>query len=95
MLDKIADCVSNGAFVRGAPQKRWREFDLSKLEARVEIDGAVIVRQVGGHPTKDPLLPAVDLVNDLRRSLGVRAGQFMTTGTFTGLNFAKPGQRSR
>jgi 2-keto-4-pentenoate hydratase len=93
LIERIADCVSNGAFVEGAAQRRWREFDLSKLDARLEIDGQVVVQRVGGHPAGDPLLPAVDLVNDLRHATGVRAGQIMTTGTYTGLNFAKPGQR--
>ena len=94
LIERIADCVSNGAFVAGAAQKRWREFDLAKLDARLEIDGEVLVRRVGGHPANDPLLPAVELVNDLRH-IGVRAGQMMTTGTYTGLNFVKPGQRAR
>ncbi len=93
LIERIADCVSNGAFVEGAPQARWREFDLSTLEARLEIAGQVIVRRTGGHPAGDPLLPAIALVNDLRRSSGVCAGQVMTTGTYTGLNFARPGQR--
>jgi 2-keto-4-pentenoate hydratase len=93
LLERIADCVSHGAFVEGAAQRRWREFDLSKLDARLEIDGQVVVQRVGGHPAGDPLLPAVELVNDLRHTTGVRACQVMTTGTYTGLNFAKPGQR--
>ena len=39
LIERIADCVSNGAFVQGAPQPRWREFDLTKIEARLELDG--------------------------------------------------------
>jgi 2-keto-4-pentenoate hydratase len=95
LIERIADCVSNGAFVAGIAQERWREFDLTKLDARLEIDGEVLVRRVGGHPAGDPLLPAVELVNDLRHAAGVRAGQVMTTGTYTGLNFVKPGQRAK
>lgn len=93
LIERIADCMSNGAFVQGAPQSRWREFDLTKLDARLEIDGQVIVRRTGGHPAGDPLLPAVELVNAMRLHEGVLAGQVVTTGTYTGLNFAKPGQR--
>lgn len=95
LIERIADFVSNGAFVEGLPQLMWTRFDLSRLDVRLEIDGEVVVQRIGGHPSGDPLLPAVDLVNDLRRAAGVRAGQFMTTGTYTGLNFAKPGQRVR
>ena len=38
------------------------------------------------------MLPAVALVNDLRGGSGTRAGQIVTTGTYTGLQYAKPGQ---
>lgn len=92
LLDRVADCVSNGAFVKGASPANWRDFDLSKLEAVLLIDGKEIVRRVGGHPNVDPLLPAVALVNGFARRDGVRRGAVMTTGTYTGLNYAKPGQ---
>ena len=92
LLERIADCMSNGAFIFGVGKTNWREFDLESLDVELLIDGASIVHRAGGHPTKDPLLPAVALVNDLRGGSGVRAGQIMTTGTYTGLNFAKPGQ---
>jgi 2-keto-4-pentenoate hydratase len=92
LLDRIADCMSNGAFVYGEAQGRWRDFDLVTIDVELTIDGKSIVHHAGGHPTKDPLLPAVALVNDLRAGMGVRAGQMVTTGTYTGLNFAKPGQ---
>ncbi len=92
LLDRSADCVSNGGFVHGAPQAAWRERDLENIEVVLSIAGAEIVRRRGGHAAGDPLLPAVALVNDLRAGDGVEAGQFMTTGTYTGLNFAKPGQ---
>jgi len=95
LIERIADFVSNGAFVAGDAQPRWRDFDLARLDVRLEIDGETVVHSIGGHPTGDPLLPAVDLVNDLCRTNGVPQGRFMTTGTFTGLNFAKPGQRVR
>jgi 2-keto-4-pentenoate hydratase len=93
LLDRIADCVSNGAFVQSAPNLRWREVDLATLEAALVFDDHEIVRRRGGHPTRDPLLPAVALVNDFARRDGVRRGHIMTTGTYTGLNHAKPGQR--
>jgi 2-keto-4-pentenoate hydratase len=95
LLERIADFVSNGAFVCGAMQPRWRDVDLAQLEASLAIDGNVVVKRAGGHPAGDPLRPAVDLVNDLRLEHGVRAGQLMTTGTCTGIHFAKPGQRAK
>lgn len=92
LLDRIADFMSNGAFVRGADIPAWRSMDLVRLDVELVVDGQSVVRQIGGHNAKDPLLPAVALVNDLRRHGGVAAGKVVTTGTYTGLQYAKPGQ---
>jgi 2-keto-4-pentenoate hydratase len=91
LLDRAADCVSNGGFVCGSSQRGWRSLDLSNLEVVLAIGGTETVRRVGGHAAGDPLLPAVALVNDLGGG-GLLAGQIVTTGTCTGLNFAMPGQ---
>ncbi|HEX9277665.1 MAG TPA: fumarylacetoacetate hydrolase family protein [Casimicrobiaceae bacterium] len=92
LLDRIADFMSNGAFIGGVAQPRWREFGLETIDVELTIDGRTLVRRSGGHPTGDPVLPAVALVNDLRGGSGTRAGQIVTTGTYTGLQYAKPGQ---
>ena len=90
IMDRNADCVSNGGFVRGPAAADWRAHDLANIAVTLTIGGQEIVRRNGGHPAGDPLLPAVALVNALPG--GVKAGQIVTTGTYTGLNFAKPGQ---
>jgi 2-keto-4-pentenoate hydratase len=90
LMDRHADCVSNGGFVVGPTAADWRKLDLVNIAVTLTIGGAEIVRRIGGHATGDPLLPAVALVNDLPN--GARAGQVVTTGTFTGIVFAKPGQ---
>jgi len=93
VLVRSADCISNGGFVAGTARPDWRSIDLSKLEAVLEIDGKEAVRKSGGHASGDPLLPAVDFANDRRREGGLPAGVIVTTGTYTGLTRAKPGQR--
>ncbi len=90
VIERAADFMSNGAFVGGSARADWRSFDLAKLEACITIDGAEIVRQIGGHASRDPLVPAIALCNRLRLSSGIAAGQVVTTGSFTGLQFAKP-----
>ena len=90
-LDRTADCMSNLAYVTGTQRADWRSHDLSQLEAVLRVNGTVVVQQTGGHVTRDPILPAVLLANTLRHSSGLRAGQFVTTGTFTGLYRAAPG----
>ncbi len=59
------------------------------------VNGAVQVDQNGGHPTNDPLGVAVALANMLRTGGGVRAGQFVTCGSYTGMRFLKPGDTCR
>jgi 2-keto-4-pentenoate hydratase len=68
----------------------WRKLDLPNIAVTLTVGGVELVRRNGGHPAGDPLLPAVALVNEL--PAGVKAGQFVTTGTYTGLTHAKPGQ---
>ncbi|MGH7210641.1 MAG: 2-keto-4-pentenoate hydratase [Acetobacteraceae bacterium] len=91
LLDRAADCMSNGAFIIGTRRPQWRCTELSQLQATVRVNGRIAVQKTGGHPAGDPLLPAVALVNALRHATGVRAGQLITTGTYTGLHFVAPG----
>ena len=88
--ERNADFVTNGGFVRGASAAGWRTLDLKTIGVTLTVGGEVIVTRNGGHAAGDPLLPAVALANDLPG--GIKAGQFVTTGTYTGLTFAKVGQ---
>jgi 2-keto-4-pentenoate hydratase len=90
-LDKLADCVSNGGFVHAAPTASWQSLELGKLEVTLTVNGATVVEQIGGHPTGDPLGIAVALVEMMRSAGGVKAGQFVTSGSCTGLRYLKPG----
>jgi 2-keto-4-pentenoate hydratase len=88
--ERNADFVTNGGFVRGPHASDWRRLDLTNIAVTLTIGGQEIVKRNGGHAAGDPLLPAVALVNDL--PTGIKAGQFITTGTYTGMTFAKVGQ---
>jgi len=90
-LEKLADCISNGAFVHAPPPADWRSLELGKLKVTLTVNGAPVLEQVGGHPTGDPLGVAVVLANMMREQGGVRAGQFVTCGSCTGLRYLKPG----
>jgi 2-keto-4-pentenoate hydratase len=90
-LEKLADCISNGAFVHGAVLADWRGLELGKLKVTLSVNGTTVLEQVGGHPTGDPLGIAVTLVNMMRERDGVRAGQFVTCGSCTGLRYLQPG----
>ena len=88
--ERNADFVSNGGFVRGPSAANWRKLDLVNIAVTLTIGGQEVVKRNGGHIAGDPLLPAVALANDL--PTGIKAGQFITTGTYTGMTFAKVGQ---
>jgi 2-keto-4-pentenoate hydratase len=90
-LEKLADSISNGALVHDAPRSDWRDLPLGKLNVTLSVNGKSALKQVGGHPTGDPLGVAVVLANIWREKGGVRAGQFVTCGSFTGLKYLKPG----
>lgn len=87
VIDRAADFMSNSGFVVGAPRNDWRSIDLSRLEARLLIDGVESVRTVGGHAAGNAVIPAIALANALRHSTGIPAGHVVTTGTYTGLKF--------
>ncbi len=93
LLDRTADCMSNGGYVVGTSRSDWRNFDLAVLEATLSVNGAVVVSQRGGHAAGNPIRPAIPLVNALRAAGGVHAGQIITTGTYTGCYRASPGDR--
>lgn len=92
-LEQLADSIINGAFVPGAEAPDWRRLDLPRLHVTLLVNGEAVVDQDGGHPTGDPLGVALALVNMMRGAGGVRAGQVVTTGSWTGLRFLKPGDR--
>lgn len=89
--DKLADCVSNGGFVFGEMMVDWHALDVSKLKVRLEVNGETVLEQVGGHPIGDPVAVAVAFVEMMRTDIGVKAGQFITCGSCTGLRYLKPG----
>jgi 2-keto-4-pentenoate hydratase len=93
-LEKLADCVSNGGFVHAEPIADWQQLDLARIHVSLLVNGQVQLDQRGGHPTGDPLGTVVALANMLRGGPGIRAGQFVTCGSYTGMRFLNPGDTS-
>ncbi len=92
-LEQLADGIANGGLVLGAELRDWSHLDLPRLQVTLLVNGAPVVQQQGGHPIGDPLGVALALVNMMRPDRGVRAGQVVTTGSWTGLRFLTPGDR--
>jgi 2-keto-4-pentenoate hydratase len=93
--ERVADHLLNGAFVYGPALPGWTEIDLRIVHVRLEVDGIPVVESIGGHPSVHPLLPVVDLANAFRHEGGLKAGQLVTTGSFTGLVRINPGRTVR
>lgn len=91
IYERLADNNLNGGFVYGEPIADWQGLDLGNLRVVLEVNGTVVDDHTGGHPTGDPLGVAVALANMLRGGPGIKAGQFCTCGTYTGLRFLNPG----
>jgi 2-keto-4-pentenoate hydratase len=91
-LWRLADFQSNGALIVGNGVEAWRDLDYRGLIAELWINGAMVSRQRGTHPSGDPsrLLPWL-AAHCARRCGGLRAGDLVTTGSWTGMHAAAPG----
>jgi 2-keto-4-pentenoate hydratase len=92
-LWKLADFQLNGALVTGSGTNDWRGIDFLRQSAELWVDGAKKVGQTGVHPLGDPfkLLPWA-VAHCAKRAGGLKAGDLVTTGSWTGMEFVKPGQ---
>jgi 2-keto-4-pentenoate hydratase len=92
-LSKVADNQSNGALIHGPAVPGWQSLglDLARPPISVTIDGKLAARTTG-NSGGDPLRLLAALANHCaRRTGGLRAGDVITTGSITGITFAKPG----
>lgn len=90
---KLADMQINAGLVCGTPLLgAWSAADFVNPAARLEADDAVLV----DGPVTTPGGSPFDLLAELVRICGdhcggLRPGQIVTTGSFTGMRFFKPG----
>jgi 2-keto-4-pentenoate hydratase len=92
-LEQLADRNINGALVPGAEVPDWSHLDMQSVRVTLWVNDEPVLDREGGHPTGDPLRVAVALVNMMREGAGVKAGQLVTTGSWTGLRFLNQGDR--
>jgi 2-keto-4-pentenoate hydratase len=89
---QVADNAANGGFVYGPGIEDWRRVEVARLKAVLSIDGKAEVTTVGGNKAVDLIRLLVWLANHCsRRGTGLKAGDFATTGSYTGLIFTQPG----
>jgi 2-keto-4-pentenoate hydratase len=85
-LSMIADLQMHGAFVYGAAVANWQKIDFSKEHVTLAVDGVVRVERTGSNTSGDLMRLLPWLANEgATRTGGLKAGQWVTTGSWTGL----------
>jgi 2-keto-4-pentenoate hydratase len=91
-----ADNAAHGRWIRGRPITDWSGIDLLALAITVEVNGEVATTGAGANVDGGPFGATAWLATALAASgLGLRAGDFVTTGLTTAPVPAAPGQHVR
>jgi len=86
----IADNACNAAWIKGSLLTDWRRIDLAKQAVTVTVNGKVLREGSGANVLGHPLNALEWLVNNLgARGLGLKAGQYITTGVTTEVYMAE------
>ncbi len=94
-LTNLADTQSHGGFIHGAPVKNWQSIDFSAEPVEQYVDGALQKSGVG-NPAGDMIRLVVWLANEgAVWAGGLKAGQFVTCGSWTGKAFVGPNAKVR
>ena len=89
---KLADNQSNYGLVLGGGRTDWEEIDFTDQTAEFHVNGRLKNSAVGAHPLGTPfrLLPWI-AAHVEKRCGGLRAGDVITTGSWTGMENVQPG----
>ncbi|MGH7061650.1 MAG: 2-keto-4-pentenoate hydratase, partial [Stellaceae bacterium] len=88
----LADNYGNGGLVYGAAVPNWQERDLAATKMAITVDGRPFADSSAG-VKRDPAAALVEFANLMRSRGGAKAGSFITTGSWTGLEFTRHGAR--
>ncbi len=90
-LSGLADSLSNHSLVLGPAIADWETVDLTSETVRLLVDG-VEIKQGSANPGGEMLRLVVWLANEgTHWAGGLQAGQVVTTGSWTGKDYTKPG----
>jgi 2-keto-4-pentenoate hydratase len=91
-LWKLADFQLNAALIPGSGTRNWRAIDFSRQNAELWINGKRVAAVVGAHPLGNPLQLLPWLARHCApRTGGLRAGDVITTGAWTGMHVISAG----
>jgi 2-keto-4-pentenoate hydratase len=84
-LTAVADLAMHGGFVYGDAVPDWQNIDFTKESVTLAIEGAVRVERTGSNTAGDLIRLLPWLANEgASRTEGLRAGDWVTTGSWTG-----------
>lgn len=90
-LSLLADFLSHGALVVGPGVAVPLHFDVSHQGVELDVDGERVIASVDSNPAGNPFRLLAWLANHVaERRGGLRSGDIVTTGSWTGLRFAPP-----
>ena len=85
-LSMIGDLQMHGGFVYGASVPDWHRIDFSKEHVVLAVDDVVRVERTGSNTAGDLMRLLPWLANEgAARTGGLKAGQWVTTGSWTGV----------
>ncbi len=94
VLSLISDNACNAGWVRGPVVRQWRDIDLAAQAVRVVVNGSVVRQGSGAAVLGHPLNALKWLVDTLSaRGIGLKAGDYITTGVTSEVYMAEPGDR--
>ncbi len=88
-LSMIADLQMHGGFVFGPAYPDWLSIDFSAEKVTLVVAGVVRVERTGSNTSGDLIRLLPWLANEgAARTGGLKAGQWVTTGSWTGVSLA-------
>ena len=89
----LADGAGAGTIVCGASIPDWKTRDIAGQEVQLMCNGTLRRKGTAAEALDHPLVPLTWLANELSRTgVGLKAGQFVSTGTLTGMLRPKRGE---
>jgi 2-keto-4-pentenoate hydratase len=88
----LGDLQMHGGFVYGPACADWKSIDFTQERVSLSVDGVVRVERIGSNTSGDFLKLLPWLANEgASRTGGLKAGQWVTTGSWTGNTLATAG----
>jgi 2-keto-4-pentenoate hydratase len=88
----FADLQAHGGFIYGPAVPNWQAIDFGEEKVMLSVDGVVRVERTGSNTSGDLLRLLPWLANEgAARTGGLRRGQWITTGSWTGNTLADAG----